>query len=265
MYQFRRALLGCVLFLVLQTAIYAQESEAEIPHPAQGYDWKEVARKEKLDAKQIEQLGKNKILVTNTAFKQVFTPYVGSNVPLFITSDSLLNGFHVLYEESIFRLEEANARKLGSHLQFIWGCLQTADKTFKGKPQLVVAAKKRAQIVMATAMRLLGEEPTPLDASTSALVNEEVKRIEAGEGQQKPKWLGPPDPGFTALDYMRYKPRGLYVKTPSLQRYFRAVSWLQSIPFRANNDEEFVSILMLSNGVAESRNYDKLKRARHVY
>jgi uncharacterized protein DUF3160 len=33
-------------------------------------------------------------------------------VPVFITTDSLLNAFHVLFEESIYRLEQANARKL---------------------------------------------------------------------------------------------------------------------------------------------------------
>jgi len=27
-----------------------------------------------------------------------------------------------------------------------------------------------------------------------------VKRIESAKGQAKPKWLGPPDQGFVALD-----------------------------------------------------------------
>jgi len=257
MHQFKMALLGSLVLLAFQADIRAQRPERKIPDPARGYDWKEAARKQRLDAKQIKQLAKDKILVTNEAFKQVFTPYLGSSVPLFITSDSLLNGFHVLYEESIVRLEQANARKLGGILKFIWGSLQTADKPFKGKPQLVAAAKTRAKIVVATAMRLLGEEPAQLDAPLAALVKEEVKRIEAAQGQQKPKWLGPPDPGFMALDYTRYRPRGFYTKTPALQRYFRAVSWLQSIPFRISNDEELVSIVMMGNGIADSSDDDK--------
>lgn len=265
MHQFKMALLGSVVLLAFQTDIRAQRPEPKIPDPARGYNWKEAARKQKLDAQQIEQLAKDKILVTNQAFKQVFEPYVGSGVPMFITSDSLLNGFHVLYEESIVRLEQANARKLGGILKFIWGSLQTADKAFKGKPQLVAAAKTRAKIVIATAMRLLGEEPAPLDAPLAALVKEEVKRIEAAEGQQKPKWLGPPDPGFMALDYTRYRPRGFYTKTPALQRYFRAVSWLQSIPFRIGNDEELVSIVMMGNGIADSSDYDKKKELDVVF
>ena len=142
--------------------------------------------------------------MTNRAYRQVFTPYLGDDVPLFLTSDSLLNGFHVLYEESILRMEQANARKLGRILKFIWQNLETADKAFTGKPQLVAAARARAKLTIATAMQLLGEQPIPLEPSVAALVAEEVRRVESARGRQKPKWLGPPDPGFAALDYTRY-------------------------------------------------------------
>ncbi len=137
-------------------------------------------------------------------------------MPLFITSDSLLNGFHVLYEESILRLEQANARKLGGILKFLWTRLQTVDKQFTGKPQLVAAAGRRAKIVVAIAMQLLGEETTPLEPAMAALVKEEVKRIEAAQGQGKPAWLGPPDRAFVAVEYTRYRPRGFYTRNLSL-------------------------------------------------
>ncbi len=206
-----------------------------------------------LNAKEIEQLARDKIVVTNRAYRQIFTPYLDHDLPLFLTSDSLLNGFHVLYEESILRLEQANSRKLGRILKFIWRNLETADKAFTGKPELVAAAKTRAKLTIATAMQLLGERPTPLEPSLATLVAEEAGRVESARGQHKPKWLGPPDLGFLALDYTRYQPCGFYTRTPALQRYFRAVSWLQSIPFRVSKDEELVTILMLGNCVTYNR------------
>jgi hypothetical protein len=247
----KSALIGVLFVLAFQAGLQAQEEMPKLPDPARGYDWRKAAGKTGLGPKEIEQLDKDRILVTNEAFKQVFTPYLGPDVPvepgmpLFITSDSLLNGFHVLYEESVLRLEQANARRLSGILKFIWRNLQTAGGTFMGKPELVASAKTRARVLVATAMRLLGDEPAPLDATTASLVKEEVDRVEAARGQSKPKWLGPPDRGFMALDYTRYQPRGFYTKTPVLKRYFRAVSWLQSVPFRVSNDEELVSILML--------------------
>ena len=258
------ALLGSLFVLAIHPSAKAQRRQAKLPDPAHGYDWKEVAQKHELGAREIEQLAKDKVLVTNQAFKQVFTPYLASDVPLFITSDSVLNGFHVLYEESVLRLEQANARKLGGILKFIWTNLETADKGFKGKPELVAAAKTRNKVLVATAMRLLGEDPGPLEGTLAALVKEEVGRVEAAKGQQKPNWLGPPDPGFAALDYTRYLPRGFYTKSPALQRYFRTVSWLQSIPFRVSKDEELVSILMLGNCVTYDRFRTDFKQEQDI-
>ena len=252
MHPFKIALFIGVALLGLQADVRAQLPKQDIPAPARGYDWREPAKK-RLDAKEIEQLAKDKILVTNEAYKQVFSPYLAEDMPLFITSDSLLNGFHVLYEELILRLEQANARKLGGILKFLWTRLQTVDKQFTGKPQLVAAAGRRAKIVVAIAMQLLGEETTPLEPAMAALVKEEVKRIEAAQGQGKPAWLGPPDRAFVAVEYTRYRPRGFYTRNLSLQRYFRTVSWLQSIPFRVSSDEELVLFLMLLDCVTYNR------------
>lgn len=212
------------------------------------YDWKAAARKEGLNDKEIEQIAQKKVLVASLTFKQVFEPYTGGGLPMFITSDSLLGGFHVLFEESVLRLEMTNARRLAGVLKGIWANLPSADKAFTGKPQVAAGAKRRASIVIATALQLLGEK-VELHASLAPIVQAEAARVQAALGQMKPEWLGPPDPGFMALDYTRYKPRGFYVKRPSLQRYFRAVSWLQSIPFRVNNDEELTAILMLGHCV----------------
>ena len=252
MLRLKIALYSGVVLLVLQAPVAAQQPEKKAPDPAHGYNWREAGKK-RLNTQEIEQLARDKILVTNRGLQTGLHALPRDDLPLFITSDSLLNGFHVLYEESILRLEQANARKLGGILKFIWQNLETADKAFTGKPELVAAAKARAKLTIATAMQLLGEQPTQLEPSLAALVTEEVRRVEAARGQQKPKWLGPPDPGFMALDYTRYQPRGFYTKTPALQRYFRAVSWLQSIPFRVSKDEELVTILMLGNCVTYSR------------
>ena len=48
----------------------------------------------------------------NETFKQVFSAYIGSPLPVFVTSDSVLNAYHVLLEESIRRMETARARDL---------------------------------------------------------------------------------------------------------------------------------------------------------
>src|ERR1044071_9735175 len=44
--------------------------------------------------------------------KQIYLPYLNHQLPPFITADSLLRTFQIIYEESVVNLEEANAEKL---------------------------------------------------------------------------------------------------------------------------------------------------------
>ncbi len=251
-------ILSGILVLVCLTAI-GYEYHDTVPDPLKGYNWKEAAKERGFTQKDIKRLEKEKILITNETFKQVFDPYVESDIPVFITSDSLLNAFHVLYEESVMRMEKANSKKLPEILKFIWKNLETVDSKIKGKPELVKAAKTRAQVTIGTAIKLLGDDSIKPDKSIEKLINEEVKRIEASTGNMKPEWLGPPDPGFLGLDYSRYKPRGFYTQSEELKRYFRAVSWLQSIPFRVSKDEELLSIIMLGSSLKKEGSKENKK------
>ena len=253
MKRFEAVLLTALGVSLFSTQAEAQRPETALPDPETGYQWKDAAKGHKLQPEAVRQLARDKILVTNEAFKQIFTPYIETDLPLFVTSDSLLGGFHVLFEESVLRLERANARKLPEILRVIRANLETVDKDLKGKPELVAAAKTRATVVIGTALRLLGDDSALPDAKIAKLIDGEAGRVTAATGQAKPAWLGPPDPGFVALDYSRYRPRGFYTRSQDLQRYFRAVSWLQSIPFRVEKDEELLSMLMLGNAVTYSR------------
>jgi len=246
----RMLVLGMAVLLLAGSVVLARPYEQSVPDPSQGYKWQEAARKFGFTDKGIEVLARQKVLVRDETYKQVFAPYIKSALPLFITSDSLLNAYHVLYEESVFRLEKANARKLPNLLRFIWTNLQTADKDVQGSAELTRRAKVRAQIVVGTALRLLGDDSISPAPEEAAAIAEEVQKVVAATVKDKPAWLGTRgDSALIAIDYSRYKPRGFYTKSAELERYFRAVSWLQSIPFRVAEDEELLSVLMVASTI----------------
>jgi hypothetical protein len=241
-----RWLMVGMVTLSLAGPVLGQTSDGlKIARPPKNYRWEKEAKTQGLGEKDIELLRRNKFVLTGQPFKQVFQPYLGSKVPVFITTDSLLNGFHVLFEESIYRLEQAHARKLPALLETLWKNLDRPAKPFKGDPRLLKAAWRRAVVFLGTALHLLDARALPQDADLRALVREEVRRIVAAKGKRKPAWLGKPDRGFQAIDYSRFQPRGFYTKTPVLQRYFQAVSWLQAIPFRLDRDEELAAFFFL--------------------
>lgn len=213
-------------------------------------NWRAAAEKEKISEEDINRLAENKILISNHAYKQVFTPYLEGDLPVFITSDSLLNAYHVLYEESIMRLERANSRKLPAMLKKLWEGLDKTERRLKGEPKLIGSAGKRARIVIGVALKLVNDKFEPT-GETGEIILAEVKKVKEAKGRAMPAWMGKPEPGFLGIDYSRYQPRGFYTKFSRLRRYFQAVSWLQSIPFRVDRDEEFLAILMLGSCIED--------------
>ena len=210
-------------------------------------DWKSATRKGGLSEKAIAQLDENRILVTNEAYKQIFDAYLGGKQnPVFITSDSLLNAYHTLYEESISRLESMNASRLQEFLRTVLENIDNPDTpVLTGHPTWVAESTKRAKLVVGIALRLMDDSFRFNEEKLDHILEEETGRIVLSEGHGMPQWLGVPTPSFMGIDYNRYMPRGFYASSERLSRYFRASSWLQSIPFRINYDEEFLAMVIL--------------------
>jgi hypothetical protein len=233
------------LVLTLPTLLCAENSNRAFFRLPHGYQWVAEAKKRGLGTADIEKLRRQKILIGSESYRQIHVPYDSTKVPLFITSDSVLSVYAVLFEASISRLEAANARTLPGILRALWMGLAGTERRVHGKPELVAAGRLRAQIVIGVALKLLGDDMIQPDRKVGAIVREEVARIRQATARDKPKWLGQPDERFLGLDYSRYKPRGFYTRSPELRRYFRAVSWLQSIPFRVARDDELLAMVLL--------------------
>jgi hypothetical protein len=222
----------------------------------------------------VEQLNRDKILITNQVFRQIFEPYLNPSSPIFITSDTVLSAFHSLFRHSIADMEQINAKRALDILRLIWSKIAPEEEIKKssddqseaeaeGKEvgenrkekffedeehnvtRLLNAARRRAQIVIAVAVRLLGDTDINFGGHLNAIIENEVNNIVLGEGIKMPEWTGVSDSEFLTVDYSIYRPYGLYAQTELLRRYFRVLTWFQSIPFRVENDEELLAILIL--------------------
>jgi len=143
--------------------------------------------------------------------------------------------------------------------------LDSVEKKPKTNPALFKKAKEKSEIIVTVALKLI--DPS---VKANETINNEVNKIIEAKTVGKPKWLGPPDDSFVALDYSRYKPRGFYTKSDKLKNYFRAMAWLQSIPFRVNYDDELLAILILGDSVSKYRSgeldkYEKINKFYSLY
>ncbi len=227
-----------------------------LPNARNGYDWSTVARFAGLNDAEIAQLARDKLLLEDVALQQAFEAYTEPRRPVFITSDSVLNAFHVLFEDSFRELELRRAFALRVHLEklVLKARELIADPKNEFSPAELQSGWHHAQLVVGPALRLLGTPGEFFDAETRAEIERQIALLRASAAVELPPWLGPATARFVAIDYRRCRPIGFYTSTPSLQNYFRAVRWLQSVPFRAERDDELTAIALL--GYAGSREFE---------
>ncbi len=245
-----------IALLAPAPTVFAQSTDPNARKPPlemAGYDWQKDAQDSGLTDTQMATLKKQGFVVTGNTCRQVFIPYL-SGEQLFVTSDAIANTYSVLLEESVRLLETTNARRLNTFLIEAWKETPTFQERFTGDPVLLGAAYNRVQMMMGVALELSSGQKVDASPDIQKAVDDEAQRVIAATGASKPEWLGPPDAGFEAIDYTRFKPRGVYKGRPALERYFRATAWLQAIPFRFSNDEELAAWLMLYQGLYDFDN-----------
>lgn len=201
----------------------------------------------------LETLDKQKFVITSQSYPQVFRAYLfPSGSPFFITSDSVLNAYHVLFEETLTRMEGALAFELQGTLDETLRQLDAAAGEVGGESKLRVAALTRAKIVLGVARRSLNDSFRFGDEQLDGILARECALVRAAEARSLPEWMGAPEGTLLSFDYTRHKPRGLYTESEYLRRYFRAVSWLQAVPFRMENDTEFLAVLLLGEAMTRA-------------
>jgi len=256
-----------VALLVPALTVFAQGTDPNARKPpleVANYDWQKDAHARGLTDEQMITLHKQSFVVTGTTCRQAFIPYLDGE-QLFVTSDAIANTYSVLLEDSVRLLESTNARRLNTFLIEAWKETPFFQKRFTGDPALLQTAYDRARMMMGVALELSSGQKVDASPDIQKAIDDEAQRIIAATGQSKPAWLGPPDPGFVAIDYTRFKPRGLYNGRPALERYFRATAWLQAIPFRFSKNEELAAWLMLYEGLDDFSNKPLFNAEQEIY
>ncbi len=203
--------------------------------PGETYDWTESAFHAGVTGEEIARLRTEGFFVArDRVLKQSFEIYnQNRGLPYFITSDSLLNGFHVLLEATLQRAAVREAKLLREYLSGIWDAVMDPDR-FRGfyNPEDYADEIAHIQRVLGPALVVLGETPEFLDEAVRQDVEETVHRIIAADTVWLPPWLAPAANDFIAIDFRRMRPVGFYNRYTFFQDHFRALQWLRAVPFR---------------------------------
>jgi hypothetical protein len=238
---------GCSL-----TSFGRDQSDLEGP-------WEQEAKEAGLSAADIVHLTKEKVLMSQQEIQQCFEAYLprsmtshgdelreGKDVPYFITTDSLLHAYAWCVQKAVARMEEAHAGQLRAYLDNALANVSKAADSITGDPALKAGAVEHSLFVVGVAAALM---EVPLPEQPSSLINEinaEAARIRKASGSGLPRLLQSSIPSASQLDYRIFKPAGMYAGVKILEDYFRAVRWLQIVPFRSFSDKEALSAAILA-------------------
>ncbi|MBN1246399.1 MAG: DUF3160 domain-containing protein, partial [Anaerolineae bacterium] len=205
-----------------------------------------------LSETQLARLAADGFVVSPGAEKEFFTLYEKarySNVPIFVTSDSLLHVYHLLFDKVLRTAEVAYFIPLLHELNAaLLSEAGAAYQDLRGTPWEDAALRTVAFVAVAGR---LANPAFPVPPYAQALVDGELANIESAAGMLP----SPIFPGLTyGEDYTQYIPRGHYTRSEALKAYFKSMMWYGRMTFRLRTDDPEV-------GRAETRSALLLVRA----
>lgn len=189
--------------------------------------------KEPLDMAEDAVLARRGFVVTDKtapSFHVGYTSLFREHQPMYVTADAVLEAWHASYG-SIFAELEAGA--LAPALSALVTALRNnlaAQPATKGSEQ----ARQDIDVFVGVAASLLaGSIQDPVAGGDRSTIESLARRAHAAEGDAAVELFGQ----TLDYDFSAGKPRGHYASTPELQRYFRALTWLQRVELRIASDE----------------------------
>jgi hypothetical protein len=183
-----------------------------------------------LSAEQVARLVQDGFVVTPGQEKEFFTVYEKAryaNVPIFITSDSLLHTYHLMFDKVLRTAERQYFIPLLRDLNA--ALLATADQQYQALQSTPWAeAALRTVAYFSVASQLL-DASVQVPAYATDLASQEVRLVNDASGIL-------PSPIFPYLpngeDYTQYIPRSHYTLSEDLKAYFKSMMWYGRMTFR---------------------------------
>lgn len=206
-----------VTLVIVLTLFAAGCRSGEIPElegltdsPPLGYDLDEVQYVGKnWTPEKLRYLRDHGFVVTDETYHQICSFYIHNENPSFITTDSALYAYFVNLEESLYRLELAQADRLPQLLKKLRSRL--AKERAKYRPGVGDAVWKKAardldDYLLVAETLTYAETKGAIPEGTPGEVASEIELILTAKGPAKSPLRGVP------LDYSRFEARGLYAK-----------------------------------------------------
>ena len=193
-----------------------------------------------------EPLGRNSFAIVPGRKIQLFHVYEKndySDFPSFVTTDLYLQLFHMYFDCMVREMEQHG--------------LSQAVEQFCHAMKEHTTGWNQAYFTIAEAL-ITGQQPAIADGKYKQQILDEIGKIERSQDSFS-EFL---DYRNAMFGYSLFRPRGHYTRNDSLGRYFRAMMWLQHVPFGTDKPEQLRNALILADVIGKNaelrKTYDRL-------
>jgi hypothetical protein len=167
-----------------------------------------------------------------------------NDLPVFVTTDSILHLFHVVFDCSLKLLENQTLYPMAVEVtQFAFQTSLNDYQTTPNDGSLTYWAVRNSTVYFAVALSLLTGETVDLPQELSGDLTFYLDNIYAETPQfiQAGYWVVPESPSVAvSYDFTQFTVRGHYLGDTQLEQYFRALMWYGRYPiFVPRNDEHY--------------------------
>lgn len=216
---------------------------------------------EEIDPKLMDMLGKNGFAIVPDQKIQLFHIYEKndySNFPSFVTTDLYLQLFHLYFDSVLRSIEEEKLSGVVISLcQQLYDAMGQIAKTTQNAE--VKAAAEYDQAFAAIGLALAtGNKLKPVADAYKKMAEAEVQKAMNSENDYS-EFL---EYNNVMFAYALFRPRGHYTRSETVKKYFRAMMWLQTAPFHADNDRQLKRMALMAETICKNpkirKTYDRI-------
>lgn len=258
--------------------------EAVVPEYTVESDFKNVYNIDFLNnnipaGKARELLKQNSFVILPAYNDEFFSKYERNRYtldPNFVTSDSILHTYHLLFDHVLMKTEEEKLAALASsvssdmvresekQLNALKGT--TWENAAKRNLAFFVVGKKLIDpaFTVPESVKTEVEAELKLIANHDTIAESPVMNMGGKNGTEMMTPWGALTPGNAKEDYTQYIPRGHYDRTPALQNYFRAMMWYGRQTYRFKNPDEVKSAILITRALDQQSTKDGWTRLYEI-
>jgi len=203
-----------------------------------------------IDPELEQMLAKNGFAIVPTNHEQLFHVYEQNDYhrfPAFVTTDLYLQLYHVYFDCVLREVEQEALYPM--LVDFTRDMYETVDEQLKKEPGTTLAeAARHNRIFFAVAFQLLTEQKLPLGTDES-VANDEIRKVMKSVNDFSDFIAEYSSEDGVMFNYSLFRPRGHYTRSEKLQRYFRTMMWLQSVPFGVNAPKQLENVVQMADAL----------------